>query len=282
MNIRSFFKQYGFWGKALGAFFGFMMAGPAGALFGLLIGNFFDRGLSQHYNRPYWEVYIQRKSATQTLFIQTTFMFLGYLAKSDGQVSQRAIQYANRLMSDLHLASLQRRQARDAFQVGKKHEFDFIQTLLNFKHTVQMHPDLMMTFLNILYQAARHDGLTLKKVRTLNHIFQTMGFAPVEQQFRFYQDAPFEQTQHQQTHGRYHTNQPTTSALASAYTILGIHPNANQATTKQAYRRLIGRNHPDKLIAQGKSEAEIKQANEKTQQIRKAYEVICAAKGWNS
>ena len=33
------------WGKILGAFFGFSLAGPVGALFGIIIGNFFDKGL---------------------------------------------------------------------------------------------------------------------------------------------------------------------------------------------------------------------------------------------
>ncbi len=49
---------------------------------------------------------------------------------------------------------------------------------------------------------------------------------------------------------------------------------------KRAYRRLISRNHPDKLIAQGLPEEMIKIANDKTQKITKAYEQICTSKGW--
>ncbi len=55
---------------------------------------------------------------------------------------------------------------------------------------------------------------------------------------------------------------------------------ASKQEVKKAYRRLLSRNHPDKLIAQGLPEAMIKVANEKTQKIMKAYELICRSKGW--
>ena len=42
----------------------------------------------------------------------------------------------------------------------------------------------------------------------------------------------------------------------------------------------MSRNHPDKLISKGLPEEMIKIANEKTQNIRKAYEQICTSKGW--
>ncbi len=47
---------------------------------------------------------------------------------------------------------------------------------------------------------------------------------------------------------------------------------------KQAYRRLISQHHPDKLVARKAPQHEIKAANEKTQQITKAYDKICQYK----
>lgn len=44
--------------------------------------------------------------------------------------------------------------------------------------------------------------------------------------------------------------------------------------SKKAYRRLTNQHHPDKLVAKGMPEEMIKIANEKTQEIRKAWERI--------
>ncbi|MBT6529559.1 MAG: DnaJ domain-containing protein, partial [Betaproteobacteria bacterium] len=43
---------------------------------------------------------------------------------------------------------------------------------------------------------------------------------------------------------------------------------------KKAYRRLTNQHHPDKLVAKGMPEEMIKLANEKTQEIRKAWERV--------
>jgi DnaJ like chaperone protein len=59
-----------------------------------------------------------------------------------------------------------------------------------------------------------------------------------------------------------------------------ISPDSSKQEVKQAYRRLLSRHHPDKLIAKGVSEEKIKWANDKTQKIVKAYELICKTKGW--
>ena len=47
----------------------------------------------------------------------------------------------------------------------------------------------------------------------------------------------------------------------------------------KAYRRLMNQNHPDKLVAKGLPEAMMKVAEEKTRQIRAAYETLCEARG---
>ena len=59
-----------------------------------------------------------------------------------------------------------------------------------------------------------------------------------------------------------------------AYEMLGVSKNASDADVKKAYRRLMNQHHPDKLVAKGLPEEMIKLANEKTQQIKEAYERI--------
>ncbi|MEY3106221.1 MAG: DnaJ-like protein djlA, partial [Pseudomonadota bacterium] len=63
-----------------------------------------------------------------------------------------------------------------------------------------------------------------------------------------------------------------------AYSILGLLPSANKDEVKNAYRRLMNQNHPDKLVAKGLPEEMMILAKEKTQKIRKAYEAILKAR----
>jgi DnaJ like chaperone protein len=62
--------------------------------------------------------------------------------------------------------------------------------------------------------------------------------------------------------------------LVQAYTLLGIPVAASENDVKKAYRKQMSLHHPDKLTAQGASPDSIRQATEKTQQIRGAYELI--------
>ena len=56
------------------------------------------------------------------------------------------------------------------------------------------------------------------------------------------------------------------------------HARPTREVTK-AYRRLMNQNHPDKLVAKGLPESMMKVAEEKTRQIRAAYELLRDARG---
>lgn len=288
MNFRQFFTAHAWWGKILGAFLGFLAAGPAGAFFGILIGNFFDRGLAEHLSSPYWRYHAEKHSQVQQQFFDATFRVMGHIAKSDGRVSEQEIQMAKALMESMRLSDTQKKLAVQRFNEGKKPSFHLTDTLLQLKQACQDNPELLKLFLDIQYQAAQVDYITPEKTTRLTIIFRTLGFAPLNQQHRFYEDYVFrsqkqQSNQHrsrEQNSSHYQHPPRSTSSLASAYGILEIPTSANKQEVKRAYRRLMSRNHPDKLIAKGLPESMIKLANEKTQTIRKAYETICENKGW--
>ena len=137
--------------------------------------------------------------------------------------------------------------------------------------------------MQIQYKMAQVDGLTQAKITNLNIILNTLGFAPLHRQAHaresFYSTFNQHNTWQNYTSGASYNAQPT-HALNDAYAILNISSDDEKQDVKRAYRRLISKYHPDKYIAEGKSEQAIKQANEKTQTIRKAYECICKHRGW--
>lgn len=285
MNFRQIFTTNTWWGKLLGAFFGYLIAGPSGALFGILIGNFFDRGLAAHFSTLHGSYYDEKRHYVQKVFFEATFTIMGHVAKADGRVTENEIQMARQMMSEMRLSREQRELAKQYFNEGKNALFDVSRIVNLLLNTCRDNPELLKLFMDIQYRSAQVDGLSNKKIEVLDMIFRQLGFAPLHRQYRYYEDFGFKnshsagQRQQRQQSGN-SSNQSPYTTLAQAYALLEVDQNANKQEVKRAYRRSISRNHPDKLIAQGLPEEMIKMANAKTQTITKAYEQICVSKGW--
>ena len=64
------------------------------------------------------------------------------------------------------------------------------------------------------------------------------------------------------------------TSLQDAYHLLGVGDTVSDSELKKIYRRLMSQHHPDKLVSKGLPEQMIRDATEKTQQIKAAYELI--------
>lgn len=292
MTLKDFFTNNPWWGKLIGAFLGYITAGPVGLFFGILIGNLFDRGLATHLSNPHLLYHSEKKQETQKIFFEATFTIMGHIAKADGRVSAQEIHMAKVLMQEMRLNKQQKELAKRLFTEGKQLTFRLDIVLNALKRACHHNRELLKLFIDIQYRAAHVDGLTIKKIKALDAIFSQLGFAPLHQQYRFYEDFNYNQT-HQKPNEEYtssqhsyyknensYQKQTTSSTLEHAFALLEVSPQAPKQEVKKAYRRLLSKNHPDKLIAQGLPESMIKLANEKTHKIMKAYELICANKGW--
>lgn len=71
-------------------------------------------------------------------------------------------------------------------------------------------------------------------------------------------------------------------SLAEAYEVLGLPASAGPAELSKAYRRQLSRNHPDKLKANGLPESMLAHAQQRTQQIIEAWNVIRENRGIKS
>lgn len=282
MDFRKFFATNMWWGKIIGAILGYLIARAVGALFGILIGNIFDRGLAEYFSRPHWHYHTEKQKAIQELFFQTTFSILGLIAKADGRVSENEIQMARTLMQELGLNRAQKVLAKKFFNEGKQTTFNLFLALETLKRALHKKPELIKLFIDIQYHAAQVDGLSHKKQQILNTVLNSLDFASLHKQYRFYEDfANYSSYQRgSSSNDEKKPQQSRYGVLDHAFAILEVPSSADKQEVKRAYRQLMSRNHPDKLIAKGLPETMIKIANEKTQAISKAYKQICDSKGW--
>ncbi|WP_455235432.1 co-chaperone DjlA [Thiogranum longum] len=258
------------WGKLLGGTFGYMLAGPLGALIGVALGHKFDKGLLENL-REQFEPGAQER--VQTAFFTALFSVMGHLAKADGRVSEIEIQLARDVMQRMNLNQDMREAAIRLFNEGKQADFSLADVLRQFRAECHRRRNLMQMFVEILMHAAYADGAVGTAERSvLEQIRQQLGFSAPEFQHiealvrnaRHFGGGGFE--------GESRVSPQT--ALREAYEILGVSETASDAEVKKAYRRLMNQHHPDKLVAKGLPEEMVKLATEKTQEIKQAYELI--------
>lgn len=270
------------WGKILGAFFGFSLAGPLGALFGILIGNLFDKGLGYARGANFSSV----RGQTRRIFNDVTFAVMGHIAKSDGRVSEDEIQMANNAMATMRLSATERREAIRSFSKGKSAGFQLGFALTELKHATRLQPTLLKTFVEIQYNAAVPNGrrVNLHKQRLLNNVFQQLGFMPIFQteqpNHSRWQHSHQSYQNYQSYQGSNYRYTPPIDELAEAYKTLGISSASTAAEIKKAYRKLMSQHHPDKLIAKGLTDEQVKQGTAKAQKIQAAYEKVRQSRGF--
>lgn len=247
------------WGTLLGGTLGYMLGGPLGAMLGAALGGNFDRGINI---TDQFDPGAQER--VQAAFFSATFSTMGHIAKADGRVTQQEIASANHIMSQMQLTAEQRDAAKKLFNEGKNNTFPLDEVLAQFKKECHRRRNLLQMFIEIQIAMAMADGhLHDNEKQLLYHVGELLGFSrtQIEHLFRF-------------TGGSTHTPEHKTQTIDDAYAILGVGKSASDDEIKKAYRRLMSQHHPDKLVSKGLPEEMIKVATEKTQEIRKAYELV--------
>jgi len=258
-------------GKIVGVFLGAVLGGPVGALIGIAIGHMFDIGLFDKWLQSLgFSRGASRQANIRQIFFNSTFTIMGYLAKSDGRISENEIRTARHVMNQLGLNAAMREEAVQFFTLGKQADFDVTAALSQLKKSCWHHPSLLRTFLEIQLQMAYADGrqISARKQEALKNICAQLGvtgfnFSHFEKRYRA-----------EQNYQHYQPQQNPRQHLQDAYKILEVPSSATDVEIKKAYRRMMSKNHPDKLIAKGLPPEMIKIATQKTQQIKSAYENI--------
>lgn len=264
-------------GKLIGGAVGLVMGGRLGGLLGAALGHQLDRGFKTGEPLDFGA-----REAVQMAFFTTTFAVMGHLAKADGRVSEAEIELARTVMNRLDLSEDLRRTAIQLFSDGKRGNFPLADTLSQFHRDCRRNPSLIRMFIEIQLEAALIDGpLHAAEERLLTQICDRLKFSRFEfQAIRAAQEAQLRMTGRwgQQSSSQHNRRVSKPPVLEDAYTALGLKPSASDEEVKRTYRKLMSRHHPDKLVAAGMPESMVRLANEKTQQIRKAYEHVRRAR----
>jgi DnaJ like chaperone protein len=252
----------------IGAVIGLLLGGSRGVLIGALLAYAIG-----------WGVRSTLRSSVrlmQSQFLESTFAIMGALCKADGVVTRDELKVAEATFDRLHLSSEQREMAKAAFNRGKSPDFDLDAEVEKLGGMRYGQRPLLQLFLQIQCMAIAADG----KIHPAEHemlvrLAHRLGLtardvSQLEALLRAASAGPFTGA-----------SPAAQSRLDDAYTALGLSSDASVAEIKRAYRRLISKNHPDKLAAKGLPDSMREIAEERARELNVAYDLIKKARGYS-
>ncbi|MFK8068982.1 MAG: co-chaperone DjlA [Gammaproteobacteria bacterium] len=252
--------------KLIGALLGYMVWSFPGAILGYFIGSSVDRSRSYGLGgvNPF------SHGERQAVFIETVFCLMGKLAKADGQITKDEIDHTENFIKQMGMSAEHREVAINYFRQGSADSFDTQEQLRKFTSTCGLTnnlPQMLMLYLIIMSVADGH--LDSSEEIFLKQTAEQLGFSSADFQ------QLLEMTLNQTHFGGGSAQRPTSaSAIEDAYKALGVTKENTDKEVKRAYRKLMSKYHPDKLIGQGLPEDMIAVATEQAKEIQAAYDLI--------
>ena len=234
------------WGKIIGGAAGFALGGPIGGLVGAIAGHAVDSAVDSYVTETQPD-----PQGREVAFTIALIALSAKMAKADGAVTRNEI-LAFRQKVDIpsgditHVSRLWdlARQTPDGFDGYAK-------------QLAKMFPPaspILDQLMELLFFIARADGdITEREEDYLRQVSIILGF----------DDAGFERLC--LIHGKAENN---------PYQVLGVHPDDDDQSIRQAWITLAKDHHPDQLTAAGLPEEFIRAANERLAKINTAYEDI--------
>jgi DnaJ like chaperone protein len=251
---------------AIGAFVGLVVGRFPGLIVGAAIG----------YALSWWlrQSVLGRLQVAQSQLIEATFSIMGALCKADSVVTRDEIRAAETMFERLHLNAALREEAKAAFNRGKAPGFDLGAAVDRFAQIGRGRGPLLQLFLQIQVVAVSADGNVHPAEREmLVRIARRLGLTERDV-------AQLEALLRAASGGSWAPGTPPSKQrLDDAYAALGVSPAASDADVKRAYRRLMSKNHPDKLAARGLPESMREMAEERSREINTAYDLIKDTRG---
>ncbi|MGF1563015.1 MAG: TerB family tellurite resistance protein [Geminicoccaceae bacterium] len=277
------------WGKAVGGITGFTLAGPVGALACVWLGHRWldasadmamdaelpeDTGAddaADAAHEPAAEVlpfamFTDPAAAMpprELALVEALAALAAKLAKCDGPVSAAEV---GAFRTAFAVEGAWRPAAARAFNAAKRDAYSIDHAASRVAHLFDFDPDVLEEVLDALFTVARADGpLVRQELRTLRLVSHRFGI----------DDVSFNQA-----YLRFETARQDLDIEEDAYRILGMPEDADDATIREAHRRLVRAYHPDRLLASGMPVRYLAPAQEKLATFNAALDAIARERGW--
>ena len=204
-------------------------------------------------------------------FVRALFSCMGHLAKSDGRVSEDEIRAARLIMHRLGLSPALVRRAIGWFDEGKRSGFPLVQTVREVRRVSGRSSSKRLLFVRLLLEVVLSKDALRKKERSMiwaicsEFDIGRVELAQLEAMLRA-----------QKGFKRSPAGSADAARLRDAYESLGMNAEASNADIKTAYRRLMNKNHPDKISGSNPGPDVIAEAERRTREVRGAYEMLKA------
>lgn len=258
-----------YWGKIIGTLAGLATMKPWFVVLGLFLGHQFDRGFADRFQ--IFQKQGEDLGRVSDDFVSALFQTMGHLAKVDGRVSEDEIRAARMIMHRLGLAPAAVRRAINWFDAGKQPGFQLLGTIRAARRGSARASAKRILFVRLLLEVVlAKDALSKTERSTIWTICSEFDIGRVE----------LAQLEAMIRAQKGFKQSPAGSADAArvraAYEALGVSPEASNAEIKTAYRRLMNRNHPDKIAGSNPDAAVLAEAERRTREVRSAYELLKA------
>ena len=258
-----------YWGKIIGTLAGAITLKPWFVILGLILGHQFDRGFATRFR--VFESQGKTAGRLPEEFVRPLFQAMGHLAKTDGRVSEAEIRTARAVMHRLGLGPGRVRNAMHWFDEGKRPDFPLQATMRHTRNIAARNPELRSLFLRMLLEVALSKNSLSQQERAViwtvckEFDIGRVDLAQLEAMIRA-----------QKGFRRSPAGDADAGRVSAAYAALGLDNSATDADIKKAYRRLMSQNHPDKIAGSNPADDVVAKAEQRTKEIRSAYEMLKA------
>lgn len=258
-----------YWGKVIGGLAGLATGRPWMAIIGLILGHQFDRGFGARFARFGPDTSTHRLHQLSPEFVRSLFELMGHLAKADGRVTAQEIRAARAMMHRLGLGAKDARQAINWFEQGKDQGYDPAAGARRMMAGASRKPDDRALFVSLLTEATLAKSSMHRRERSIlwsvcvELDISRVEFAQMEAVARAHR-----------TFGAGSEGAGEIGRIDAAYRVLGVDRSSTNEEIKKAYRRLMNKNHPDKIASVSPDKEQVATAERKTREVRNAYEML--------
>ncbi|MDG1423433.1 MAG: TerB family tellurite resistance protein [Flavobacteriaceae bacterium] len=244
--------------KWLGAGIGFTFGGPIGAILGFVAATVVDKFTNEDFvkeQQNYQKDFQQKRAQTLSGDFEISLLILASVViKADGKVDERELNYVRSQFVGMYGKD----RANKAFQLFKgmmKKQVSSRQVCIQIRQ--HMPHSSRLQLIHFLFGIAKADeyvsDIEVDEIRKIAGYLYVNQYDFESIKAMFYKSSD------------------------SAYKILEVETSVTDSELKTAYRKMVKKYHPDKLIGLG--DEHLKGAKEKFQRIQEAYEAIKNERG---